>query len=145
MTRRLRGDEGATAVETALVLPLLLLVLGGVLVLGLHATYAALAGHAAEVALRKATLRTSAGYPTAAAVDASVRSLAVSSALGTPSAPVEVDVTSTTARRRQGDRVTVTVTYDVAAIRTAGSWLPLVGPALGGLARIERTVEGRLE
>jgi Flp pilus assembly protein TadG len=145
MSRRVRGDTGATAVEVALVLPVLLLLLGGVLAFGLHLTYSALAGHTAEVALRKATLRTSTGYPTAAQVDASVRAMPLTNLLGDPSAPVELTVVSTTGRQRQGDRVTVTVSYDVPALRAAAGAVFGLRGVFERLATIERTVDGRLE
>lgn len=145
MTRRLRGDSGATAVEVALVLPILLLLLGGVLSLGLHMTYSALAGHTAEVALRKATIRTSTGYPTQAQVDSSVRAMPLTDVLGDPSEPVSLQVVSPTGRQRQGDRVTVTVAYDVPALRAAAGAVYGLRTVFERLATIERTVQGRLE
>ena len=142
---RPEGDHGTTAVEVALVLPILLLLLGGLLVLGLRMTYAALAGHTAELALSQASLRSAGSYPTAATIDTAVRATSLSGLLGGPTTPVAVTVVQTTARKRQGDRVTVTVTYDVPAVRTAAALLPGLGGVLDDLAVITTTVQGRLE
>lgn len=144
MTRRLRGDDGATAVEVALVLPLLLMLLGGILVFGLRMTYGALATHTAEVGLRDATLRTSAGYPSESDVRDGVEAMAITDLLGDPDS-VTLAVTSTTTRKRQGDRVTVTVAYDVPAVRAAAGIVPFLSSTLESLATIEQTVDGRLE
>jgi Flp pilus assembly protein TadG len=146
--RRTRGDRGATSVEFALMLPVALLLIGSIVVLALHMTYAALADHAARVGLKKAVIRTSAGYPTDAAVRTTVDGLFGSDLLG---GPQSLTVTRQDGIPAQGDTVRVTVVYQVPAVSKAAALVP-DAPIFDGvragmerLAVIRRVAEGRSE
>lgn len=150
MRRRLRerrGDTGAVVVETALVIPVLLMLLIGIMVFGLRMVYAGVAENAASKALRMATIPVGSAYPSEAAVRAAVEGLDSVQLLGAPSCPasaapgcrgVEVSTGS-----QQGAPVTVTVRYHVPVLRTVVGLWPF--GTLDRLASIERTAEGRLE
>lgn len=144
MRDRLRGDRGATAVEFALVVPVALLLIGSILVFALHMTYAALADHAARVALKKAVIRTSAGYPTDAQVRQTTDDLFPNGLLGDPTSVTVVREDDTVA---QGDTVHVTVVYRVPAIRTAVGLVPFADlrDSLRKLATVTRVADGRSE
>lgn len=151
--RRIRSrDAGATSVEFALVLPLFLTLIAGVLVFGLAMFYAGLAEHAARTGLRKAVIRTSTGYPGAAAVRSTINT-SLAGLLPDPTNsnatlvvrdPVDAAVNP---RGAQGDRVTVTVEYDLPAVGAALRLIPdnALRAAMADLATVERTAEGRLE
>ena len=146
MRRRSRDDRGATAVEFALVVPLALLLIGSIVTFALHMTYSALADHAARVALKKAVIRTSAGYPTEAQVRQTAADLFAAGLLGSPT---DLDMTrgGGTAPVGQGDTVTIRVTYDLPAVRSAAGLVPFAGlrDRLVDLATVSRTAEGRAE
>ena len=147
-------DAGATTVEFALVLPVMLILISGVLSFGLAMTYAGLAEYGASVGLRKAVIRTSGGYPG----DAVVRTTIGDALSGLLPTPTNTDVLTRNAGDRaartgrtrslaQGDRVTVRVVYTVPGVTAALGLLPDSGfqDAMIGLATVERTAVGRLE
>ncbi len=148
---RLRGDdEGATAVEMAMVLLPVLLLLGGTLTFALHLTYAGLADHAAREGLRTATVHHVDGFADLKDVADAVDGLFPSDLLGSPSVLTLRTIGSTSADG-QGDLVQVTVTYQVPGISTAADLVPDFIPgnslksALASLATITRTASGRRE
>ncbi len=110
MTNMLKNEKGAAAVEFALLLPLLVLILMGILVFGLVLNNYLEITHAAREGVRWASLRASfaeveAKAKTAApGIDWTQATLTIS---GVPDPPTEAD---------QGNPVTVTVTYDIGAI-----------------------------
>jgi Flp pilus assembly protein TadG len=146
MTERTRHDAGATAVEFAIVLPLLLTLIGSLLALGLHMTYAALAQHAANIGLRTAVVPTAGGgYPS----DAQVRARLASSLGGVLPAPQPEPVLDdpATGSRRQGDPLTVRVTYQVPVVSAAARLVPVPGlrSAFDALGSVTGTARGRRE
>ena len=115
MTRPDRGCEGQAAVELALALPLVALLLLGLVQLGLVVRDQVLVVHAAREAVRQAAVDPSA--------DAAGRAAAGSSGL----APGRLDV-SLSGRGAPGSHVRATVRY------RSPTDLPLVGPVIGDVA-----------
>jgi len=150
--READSDRGTTSVEFAIVLPVLLTLIGGVMVFALAMVYSGLAEHAARIGLRTALIRTSAGYASAADVRTTVNA-ALSGVMPNPSNNDStllvrdlVDVANSTVGA-QGDRVTVRVDYEIPVVSSALSLIPDDGlrTKMAGLATITRTAEGRLE
>ena len=109
-----RGDRGQAAVELALVLPLVVLVLLAVVQVGLVVRDQVLVVHAAREAARQAAVDPSPDGPRKAALAGS----------GLDPDRLEVVVSG---RAGAGSRVTVALRY------RAPAEVPLVGPALGDL------------
>ena len=122
---RTRGDGGQAAVELALVLPLVALVLLAVVQVGLVVRDQVLVVHAAREAAREAAVEP--------APDASRRAALAGS--GLEADRVSVDVTG---RRGAGSRVRVEVRY------RAPTRVPLVGAAVGDVD-LEATATMRVE
>ena len=121
------SDDGATAIEFALVFPVLLAVVLMTLYGGLYLYYAAVAEHVARDAVRDASVPISgtSTYPS----DSDVRDFAVHSGGTLVPTPTSVSVSSAPggAPAREGDEVTVQVSYDlpaVAAVAKALWFLP---------------------
>jgi Flp pilus assembly protein TadG len=112
--RRERGDGGQASVELALVLPLVVIVLLGVVQLGLLVRDQILVVHAAREAAREAAVEPGPDAPRRAALASSTL------------ADSRLTVT-TTGRGAAGSRVRVEVAY------RAPTSVPLVGAALGHL------------
>ena len=110
--RRIRGDGGQASVELALVLPVVLLLLLGMVQLGLLVRDQILVVHAAREAAREAAVDP--------APDAPKRAAAASSTLEGSRLTV-----SSSGRGAAGSRVRVDVAY------RAPTAVPLVGAALG--------------
>lgn len=143
---RRRGDEGAAALEFALVVPVFLVFVGGMLALGLRMAYSGIAEHAAREGLRTATVKTTAGgYASQNDVQNKVDS--VFSGLLNTVDPVTVAVNQAGPIKRQGDEVRVTVHYRIGAVSAAARIMPfgLGRGALENLADVTTTAEGRLE
>lgn len=139
---RARGpaDSGAVAVETAFAIPVAL----AVLFLGVHAgfavTYSALAEHAARAAARSGSIKNGASYRAESAVADAAES-SVPALLGRPDS---VDVTYSPVRPggpREGDTVTVTVTYEPGLLQATRGLLFFLP---GGDTTISKTVSTRL-
>lgn len=137
---RTRREEGATAVEFALVLPVFLLLVGGVLALGLRMFYSAVAEHSVRQGLREATVPQG-GYSSAEEVRAAV----ANSAKGVLSP--DAFECSGCGSGQQGDEVTVTVTYEIEAVTAASKLMPVpfLQDAFERLATVTTSAEGRLE
>ena len=112
--RRDRGDGGQASVELALVLPLVMLLLLGIVQLGLLVRDQILVVHAAREAAREAAVDP--------AADAASRAAAASSTLDGSRLTV-----TTSGRGATGSRVRVEVAY------RAPTGVPIIGPALGDL------------
>lgn len=153
MSGRIRRNEaGAVAVEFALITPLLLTFIGGLFAIGLHVAYAGLADNAAREGLRKATIRQSGvGYGDQAAVLAAINDKKpgflpdalpadVTCTVGTSTAPCPVEK-----RNRQGDTVTVTVTFRLPGVTSALRLVPFVGGGLSDISEVTRSAKGRRE
>lgn len=130
-------------------MPVALILIATITVFALHMTYAALADHAARVGLKKATIRTSAGYPTQAGVETTVDGLFANDLLGDPT---EVSlVREGAATVLQGDPVTVSVTYTLPAVAAAAGLVAGIevfgdfSDALFDLSTVTRTARGRSE
>jgi len=125
VTRRGRGDEGQAAVELALVLPLVALVLLAVIQVGLLGRDQVLVVHAAREAAREAAVDPSADAPRRAALAGS---------------NLEADrlALSVSGRGAAGSRVRVEVRY------RAPARVPLVGAALGEVT-LEASATMRVE
>lgn len=123
--RRARGDGGQASVELALVLPLVLLLLLGMVQLGLLVRDQILVVHAAREAAREAAVDP--------APDAPRRAAAASSALDGARLTV-----NSSGRSGPGSRVRVDVAY------RAPTAVPLIGPALGDLT-LRATATMRVE
>lgn len=122
---RTRDDEGQAAVELALVLPLVALVLLAVVQVGLVVRDQVLVVHAAREAAREAAVEPSPDASRRAALDGS----------GLDAERLSVDVTG---RGGAGTRVRVEVRY------RAPTEVPLVGAALADVA-LEATATMRVE
>lgn len=120
-----RGDEGQAAVELALVLPLVALVLLAVVQVGLLVRDQVLVVHAAREAAREAAVDATPGAPRRAAVDGS----------GLDADRLQVDVSG---RGGAGSRVKVAVRY------RSPTRVPLVGAAVGDVT-LEATATMRVE
>jgi Flp pilus assembly protein TadG len=125
VTRRGSGDEGQAAVELALVLPLVVLVLLAVVQVGLLVRDQVLVVHAAREAAREAAVEAAADAPRRAALVGS----------GLEGDRLSVDVSG---RGAPGSRVRVAVRY------RAPARVPLVGAALGTVT-LEATASMRVE
>lgn len=150
MRRRLarrRGDQGAVVVETALVIPVLLMLIIALMIFGLRMVYAGVAENAASKALRTATIQVNSAYPSEAAIRTMVEGLRSVDLLGDPACGAGASPTckgvELTTGSQQGAPVTVTIRYDVPVLRTVTRLWPFSD--LSSLSRIERTAEGRLE
>lgn len=136
----LRRDDGATAVEFALVLPFLLLLLGFILLGGFYALFSSLIGDAARQGARAASIRKgntlSSAYPALADVEVAVKDALPSFV---PSSDLEVSVEGTAA---EGARVVVTVRApDLPFLTAFDGWLNAVG--IEGISTIERSASLR--
>lgn len=116
-----KHDEGATAIEFALVLPVLLAIVLFTLYGALYLYYAAVAEHVARAAVRDATLPTqgNTSYPS----DSDVYATAADTGSALLPSPTSVQVTEppdASNPPREGDPVTVTVTYQLPAVAAVG-------------------------
>lgn len=143
MNRRRRSDEtGAAAVEFAILVPLVILLVGLLLFGGLYALYANTIDHAASEAARYASIRqgasTSSPFPDAAEIEAHVNDEILPAFV--PDA--HVTLTSLSSVPNEGDRVTVTVEVDdLPVLDAAAVFLRAVG--LSGIDDISRTASAR--
>ena len=138
-----RRDDGATAIEVALLLPIVLATVFMTMYGGLYLYYAAVAEHVARNAVRDATMPVSgtSTYPS----DSQVYSTARTTGNALIPAPTTVSLTSTPSYDdppREGDEVTVTVTYQLPAVQAVARalWF-LPSPRTS----ITRTATGRRE
>lgn len=122
-------DEGATAVEFALVAPVVLLLIFVVVYAGLYFFYAAVADHIARVVAQDAALPSHGAYPSAADETAVARNAAGSLL----PAPTSVNLAPTPSAA-EGNELSVTVTYDIPGLATVGQLLPFL-PRSGNLSR----------
>jgi Flp pilus assembly protein TadG len=127
--KRLRKDTGATAVEFALVAPVVFLLIFAVVFAGMYFFYAAVADHIAREVARDASIPSHGAYPT----ESDERTVASNSAGTLLPAPTTVDLTPTTTPG-EGNELTVTVTYDVPGLAAVGQLLPFL-PKSGQLTR----------
>jgi heme exporter protein D len=125
MVRRVRGEGGQSAVELALVLPLLALVALALLQVGLVVRDQLVLTHAAREAAREAALDDDPGAARAGALG------------GSRLAPDRL-VVATSGRHGPGSRVTATLTY------RAPTEVPLVGRLVGDV-RLHAVVTMRVE
>jgi Flp pilus assembly protein TadG len=108
---RCRDERGSAAVEFALVLPLLLLLLVAGVQVGVLARDDLVLTHSARAGAREATVD---------ADDERVRSAAAASAPGLDPAALEIAIERTGSR---GDPVTVSVAYDAPVSGLLAGWL----------------------
>jgi Flp pilus assembly protein TadG len=153
--RRRADDRGAAAVEFAVVGLVAIMLLFGLILLGLHASYSGLAEHGARKAARTAAVKSlrAGRYPS----DDEVRAAAAvpNGVLGTPvavtverhagSGSSEVPCTVDGSGRgcNEGDVVIVTVTYRTPGVAAAASIIPGLGGT--GLEEITRSASARFE
>jgi hypothetical protein len=109
--RRIPADRGSAAVEFALLLPILLLVLLGLVQVGVMATDQLLVVQASRAGAREASVQAS-----VEAVDAAARSAAA----GLDESRLDVEATWGAAR---GDPVTVIVAYEMPVSPLLAGWL----------------------
>lgn len=150
---RLRGDHGVTAVEFALVAPLVIVLILGLLATAFRVTALAVADNAARKAVRTATLRsaftyTTSGYPSCTTVLSSAQS-GIPAYFGTVTTSVGVGPSGTDGCGAaapvpsEGQQVTVTVILD--DVPFIAQTAALLGNAGTGLARVERRASARRE
>jgi Flp pilus assembly protein TadG len=135
-------DEGATALEFAIVLPVLLAVCFFALYGAMFFFYGALADHVARTVARQVSIpiaQSGSGYPdaSAATVVADAKS-AVGSLMPNPTSAVAAS-SPATGTPAQGDLVTVTVTYKLPLL----SNLATVVPGLSAIDTISRSASER--
>jgi Flp pilus assembly protein TadG len=138
-----RRDEGATAVEVAIVLPVVLAFVGMILFGALYGLFSSTTDNVARRAARYATTRTgssaSAPYPTAAQVSSFVAGR-TPGFMGTP------QVATTSTGTDEGSIVTVSVTFpEMPELRAVGSFMALVGVDVRSASTISRSASGRRE
>jgi Flp pilus assembly protein TadG len=136
MTRR-SNESGATAVEFALVAPVVILLIFGALYGGFYYYYTAAAAHVARATARDASIPDHGRYPSAAdemayAKQAAGRMLPNPTSVAVQAIPAV----------GEGNAVTVTVTYELPALVQVGKVLPFL-PHPGGV--ITKTVTVRYE
>ena len=134
--RRLAKDDGATAVEFALVAPIVLALIFAVVYAGVYFFYAAAADHIARVVARDASIPSHGAYPTVG----DERTVAENAAGSLLPSPTTVSLTPTPSAA-EGNELTVTVTYDIPGLSAIGqlmTFLPAPGP-------LTRTVTVRYE
>lgn len=145
-------QRGAVSLEFALVFPVAMLLLGGIIYLGLYATYSGLAEHGVRQAARFGGIKSLASgtYPT----DAEVRtigakvdpllgtplSVAVSRTAGAGTSALPCVVSGAGRRCGDGDVITVTATYDAGALSAIAAV-----PGLPGSGTITRSATARFE
>lgn len=122
-----RRDEGATAVEFAIVLPVVLSVCFFALYGAMYFFYGALADHVARSLARQVSIpiaQTGSGYPDGS--QATLTADAQSDAGSLMPSPTTVTSTSApaTGSPQQGDLVTVTVTYKLPVLDQLASLIP---------------------
>jgi Flp pilus assembly protein TadG len=127
--RTLRKDEGATALEFALVAPVLFILIFVVIYAGMYYFYAAVADHVARAVARDASIPSHGVYPT----EVDEKAVADSTAGTLLPSPTSVGLSSTP-RAAEGDELTVTVTYDIPGLTTVGQLLRFL-PKSGTLTR----------
>ena len=136
--RKIAGanDSGATAVEFALVAPIVFMLIFAALYGGFYYYYVAAASHVARAVARDASIPDHRVYPSSAA-EMAVAEQAAGDMLPAPTT-VSVVPGSTV---REGNTVTVTVTYDLPGMLQIGRLLPFMPDA----SVIRRTVTVRYE
>lgn len=136
------AERGASAVEFALVLPILMSLMGIVLATGLRMVYKGLAEHEVRTVVRTASIRTtssqSSPYPDNTA--ANRLALCGQGALPLPGATFSASTDCVIVKSPnvsspfEGDLVTVTLTYHVTVIQKLVGFLP--GNILTGLSTV---------
>ncbi len=111
------SDAGAAAVEFAIIVPLVMMVVFMTLYGGLYVFYAVVADYVARTAVRDASIPTAQSYSPYPS-DSDVVTAAQNAAGSLLPAPTSVQVASNpaTSPPNEGDEVTVTVTYDLPAV-----------------------------
>src|SRR5690606_33035288 len=133
--RRSRDQGGAAAVEFALILPIFLMLLFGIIDFGYMINRVSVINNAARDAAREASVGAS---------EADVRGVAAVSLDGVPNATVAVSCTSAAGGscvyvdRTSGDRAIVTIRYQHKMLTPVGIFIP------GGFD-LSRTAEMRIE
>lgn len=127
--RALRKDDGATALEFALVAPILFVLIFVVLYAGMYYFYAAVADHVARAVARDASIPSHGVYPS----EADEQAVAESTAGTLLPSPTSVGLSSTP-RPAEGSELTVTVTYDIPGLSAVGRLLPFL-PKSGSMTR----------
>lgn len=126
---RVRKDDGATAVEFALVAPVVFLLIFVVVYAGMYYFYAAVADHVARAVARDASIPNHGVYPSQSD-ETTVAQRAAGTLLP---APTTIGLSSTP-RAAEGNELTVTVRYDIPGLSTVGQLLPFL-PKSGTLTR----------
>lgn len=127
--RRFHKDEGATAVEFALVAPIVFLLIFIVIYVGMYYFYAALADHVARTVARDASIPSHGVYPSAS------NEITVANNAAQPLLPAPTNVAlAPTPAPGEGNELTVTVDYDLPGLATLGRLLPFL-PKSGRLSR----------
>ena len=115
-----RDDRGATAVEFAICLPVVLMFIFMAMYGGMYVFYGAMADHVAREVARDVsipTTKTGSSYPDqGSSGQASVEQRAKRAAAGLLPDPTTVTVTPARTNVAPGDEVTVTVSYDPGAL-----------------------------
>jgi Flp pilus assembly protein TadG len=127
--RRPREDEGATALEFALVAPIVLVLVFAVIYAGMYFFYAAVADHVARVVAHDASIPNHHVYPSTD----DERAVAEDAAGSLLPAPTSVAL-SPTPSAAEGNELTVTVTYDLPGLSAIGGLMPFL-PTSGTLTR----------
>jgi Flp pilus assembly protein TadG len=151
MPRFLPAERGASAVELALVLPILMSVLGIVLTTGLRMVYVGLAEHEARTVVRTASIRTtsssSSPYPDNTAANrlalCGQGAISLPGTTFSPSTGCVITKDPNVSSPSEGDLVTVTLTYQATIIQKFVGWLP--ANILNGLSTITASASASRE
>ncbi|HEX3705355.1 MAG TPA: TadE/TadG family type IV pilus assembly protein [Mycobacteriales bacterium] len=135
---RTRKEDGATAVEFALVLPVLVTTIFFALYGGLYFYYGAMADHVARTVARQVSIpvgQTGSAYPDAnAATVVADAKAAAGTLIPNPSTATATSLPATSSPE-EGDMVTVTVTYKLPVLDLM--------PGFGGIDTITRSASER--
>jgi Flp pilus assembly protein TadG len=124
-----RKDEGAAAMEFAIVAPVVFLLIFVVIYAGVYFYYSAVADHVARAVARDAAIPSHGVYPS----EGDEATLAHNIAGTLMPDPTSVTLVPTPSQS-EGNELTVTVTYDVPGLATIGRLLPFL-PASGAMTR----------
>lgn len=130
LMRKLKNKKGQSLVETALVLPIIILILMGIIDFGMMFNNYLIVGNASREGARNAAI---------GATDAQISTIVDNVTATLDAARVVVEITPAEALRRRGDEISVTVRYEYRLIT------PVISAFLPSPINLKSTSVMRLE